>query len=240
MISSPSIEAVLLKFASTGLIIPKKENNIYLKVSYKGTGTTISEKWNVKIYTSGKIVTTDQKILEDIISNNFKTPDKSLKIVQIDDAGFGFPLCGVMIGVYAGTYVITDTVSAQLFQGDAYTKRAYLRDYTEKGLRILYDLKITPATHRIEICSGFINQSLKGTLRDLGFDVIITEIKGPLQDQLEDLYKQHVKDVTGQDLAYDPKGMTKKEIAEKYYAAVKWGKKNAPHLLKSGWKSLQK
>jgi len=239
MMSSPAIERALEKFASTGLIIQRTENNAYLKISYKGTGTTISEKWNIKIYTSGKIVTTDQKTLEDIISDNFKTPDKTLKVIQIDDAGFGFPLCGVMIGVYDGSKIITDTVSARFFQGQAYTKREYLKEYTTKGLKIIHDLRIFPDTHHIEICSGFINQPLRDSLRDLGFDVVITDIQGPLQDQLENLYKQHVRDVTGQDLAYDPKLLAERNIAKSYYAAVAWGRKNAPHLLKSGWKSLQ-
>lgn len=239
MKSSPEIEQALSKFVSTGLIVSRTENNPHLKVSYRGIGTVISKKWNVKIYNSGSIVTTDIKTLEDIISDNFKTPDKSLKVVQIDDAGFGFPLCGVMVGVYAGTKVITDTVNATLFQGEAYTNRMYLKDYTDKGLKIIQDLEISPSTHRIEICSGFINQNLKDALRGLGFDVVITDIQGPLQDQLEGLYKQHVRDVTGKDLAYDPKVLADIDIAKSYYAAVEWGKENAPHLLKNGWKSLQ-
>jgi hypothetical protein len=239
MKSSPSIEKTLHEFSLTGKILPRTENNKYLKVSYKGNGSDISEKWNVKIYTSGSIVTTDTKTLKDIINGTFQAPDTSLKVIQIDDAGFGSPVCGVMIGVTDGNELWTDTVDVKLFQGDAYEKREYLKDYTEKGLAIITKQGISPKIHRIEICSGFINQMLKEKLRERGFNVVITDIKGKLQDFLELLYKDHVKQLTGHDLGYDPKELSTKQIANKYYTTVAWARKNAPHLLKTGWKALR-
>jgi hypothetical protein len=229
----------LHEFSLTGKILPRTENNKYLKASYKGNGSDISEKWNVKIYTSGSIVTTDTKTLKDIINGTFQAPDTSLKVIQIDDAGFGSPVCGVMIGVTDGNELWTDTVDVKLFQGDAYEKREYLKVYTEKGLSIIAKQGISPKIHRIEICSGFINQMLKEKLREHGFQVIITDIKGLLQDSLEDLYKSHVRDLTGHDLGYDPKELSKSQIASKYHYTVKWAQDNAPHLLKTGWKALQ-
>jgi hypothetical protein len=239
MKSSPAMEQALSKCADSGLILPRTESNIYLKVSYKGTGNPISEKWNVKIYTSGSVVTTDIKTLDDIVNGTLAPPDSTLKIIQIDDAGFGFPLCGIMIGVYDGSKIWTDTVDVKLFQGLAYERKTYLMDYTRRGLEIVNKLSICPKTHRIEICSGFINTKLKDALRALEFDVSITDIKGPLQDQLEDLYKEYVAKVTGKNLAYDIKMIKNSEIPIYYYRALEWGKKNAPHLLKSGWKSMQ-
>lgn len=57
MRSSPEIEAALKKAASSGLLKLRTENNQYLKISYQGTGSPISPKWNVKIYTSDSLVT---------------------------------------------------------------------------------------------------------------------------------------------------------------------------------------
>lgn len=239
MRSSPQLEKALSDFALTGKIVLRKENNQYLKVSYRGNGTDISDKWNVKIYFTGSIVSTDLRMLQDIVEGKFAPPDASLKVIQIDDAGFGSPVCGVMVGITDGTAIWTDTVDVRLFQGPAYEKKIYLKDYTNRGMAIISKLGILPNTHRIEICSGFINQMLKEKLREHGFNVTITDIKGLLQNVLERLYKEHVKQTLGVDLAYDPKELSETEIASKYYATVAWARANAPHMLKTGWKALQ-
>jgi hypothetical protein len=84
-----------------------------------------------------------------------------------------------------------------------------------------------------------VNTGLKDLLRRKGFDVRVVEIKGLLQDTLEDLFKQYVKSQLKADLAYDPKEYKdKRALGRKYYAVLEWGKKYAPHLLKSGWKSM--
>lgn len=239
MKSSPEMEQTLQKYAAEGHIIPRTEKNNYLKVSYKGAGKIISDKWNVKIYTTGSVVTTDLKTLMDIVRGTFKPPDTSLKVIQIDDAGIGFPLCGIMVGVTDGAAIWTDTVDVKFFQGNAYENKEYVRDYTQRGLRILTKMNISPKTHRIEICSGFINIALKDRLRELGYEVSITDIKGLLQDKLEALYRRHVEEITGKNLGYDPKGLTERQIVMNFNSAVNWGKKFAPELLKSGWKALQ-
>jgi hypothetical protein len=120
-----------------------------------------------------------------------------------------------------------------------YEKKRYLQEYTRKGFTLLELIGTTPQTHRIEICTGFINIMLRDALRQRGYDVRVTEIKGLLQDRLEDLFKDYVRKETGIDLAYDPKEMKKEDIGKKYYSVLNWGKKNAPHLLKSGWGSMQ-
>ncbi len=239
MKSSVQLEKALSDFALTGKIVPRKENNQYLKLAYKGNGTDISDKWNVKIYTSGSIVTTDEDTLTKIVKGKFTPPDTSLKVIQIDDAGFGSAVCGVMVGIFDGDKIWTDTVDVKFFQGEAYERKEYLKEYTKKGLDLFNSLKVSNKTHRIEICSGFINSMLKDKLRELGYSVTITDIKGPLQDNLETLYKDHVKQLTGKSLGYDPKELTSQEIAKNYFAVVTWARKNAPHLLKTGWKALQ-
>jgi hypothetical protein len=236
--STPLMEKALEAFAATGQITERFENNPYLKVSYKGTGITISEKWNVRIYKTGSIVTTDLKTFMDIVEGTYKQPDESLKVIQIDDAGIGFPLCGIMIGVTDGEKIWSDTVSVKFFQGDAYENKLYVKEYTQKGLDILTKIGASSKTHRIEICSGYINQTLKERLRELGYEVTITDIKGLLQDKLEGMFRAHVLEETGKNLGYDPKGLTERQIRLNYYSAVNWGEKFAPALLKTGWKAL--
>lgn len=239
MRSTPELEAKLLEFSSRGILIPRTENNRYLKVSYKGNGILISDKWNVKIYTSGSVVCADEKILCDILAGTLSSPDHSKKVLQIDDSGWGFCLLGVMVGVCDGTRVETDVVDVSFFQGHKFDNKDYLGVYAQKGLKIVTEsFQATPKTHRIEICTGYINTGLKDLLRSKGFEVRVTEIKGLLQDSLEDLFKKYVHDTLKIDLAYDPKLLRKKDISDNYYKALEWGRRYAPHLLKTGWKSM--
>lgn len=241
MNSSILLEQKLQEFCAAGLLIPRTENNKYLKVSYKGTGKSISEKWNVKIYTSGSVVCTDEVVLGEILSGTLKDPDASKITLQCDDSGWGFPLLGVMVGVTDGKVVETDTVDVSFFQGETYTKKLYLVGYAEKGLAIITErFHASSKTHRIEICSGYVNTSLRDMLRWLGYDVRIADIKGLLQDRLESLFKIYVRDTLKCDLAYDPKEMKKQggNVGQAYYRVLEWGKRYAPHLLKTGWGSL--
>jgi hypothetical protein len=239
MRSSQQLEDSLSRARSSGLIVPRSENNPYLKVSYKGSGTQISEKWNVKIYTSGSVVCNDTQVLQDLMKGSVTVPDQSLFLLQIDDAGWGFCLCGVMVGLTDGKSVWTDTVDVSFFKSPRFEKKQYLQEYANKGLNLLTKIGAKPTTHRIEICTGYVNSCLRDTLREKGFDVRVTEIKGLLQDDLERLFKEHVIKETGVDLAYDPKEMRKQDIGKAYYQVLDWGKKHAPHLLKTGWESMK-
>jgi hypothetical protein len=240
MRSTNILEQKLLALSGT-VLVPRTENNRSLKVSYKGAGTLISPKWNVKIYNSGSVVCTDEKVLEDILQDKLNKPDASKRVIQIDDCAWGFPLFGVMVGVYDGKQLLTRVVDVSYFQGIKYERKEYLNAYAEAGRDLIYkEFKAFPDTHRVEICTGYINSELRTRLREDGFYVRVVEITGYLQDNLEGLFKDYVKKETGQDLAYDPKGMSKVDLAGNYYKALEWGKKNAPHLLKSGWESIQK
>lgn len=239
MKSNPKLESMLQEYVARGLIVPRTENNATLKCTYKGAGTLITEKWNVKIYNSGSIVCTDFQILNAIEKDELKAPDASLKVIQIDDAGWGFPLLGVMVGVTDGEQVWTDMVPVKFFQEPLFGKKAYLNDYAERGISILEEIGANPKKHRIEICTGYVNKNLKNALREMGFDVRVNEIKGLLQDQLEERFRYNVHGILGVDLAYDPKQIGKAMLGKRYYEVLHWGQANAPQWLKSGWKSIQ-
>ena len=238
MKSTPQMEQTLQEAALKGLLVSRTENNQYLKVSYKGAGKEISDKWNVKIYTSGSVVCDDMIVLESLVNGSFKGPDTTLKVLQIDDAGGGFPLCGVMIGIANEVEIATDTVDVKFFQSPLYEEKQYLREYTKAGMQLIKVMRATPQTHRVEICTGYINKELKDCLRLEGFDVRVTEIKGALQVCLEQLFKDYVQIETGKELGYDPKELKKKDLGRAYYKVLNWGKQNAPQLLKSGWGSM--
>jgi len=232
----------LAKASTAGLIVPRTENNQYLKVSYKGSGGIVPSSWNVKIYTSGSVVTNDEVLLTNLIEGTAKRPDVRKKVIQIDDSGWGFPLCGVMVGLSDGQDMMTGVVDIRWFREGVFESKRYLKEYSRIAQEILEDhFFAKSATHRIEICTGYINSTLKDDLRAIGFDVSVAKITGFLQDNLEIAFKDYVHLTTGQALAYDPKELPSKgDIAKRYDEVLSWGKKNAPHLIKDGWLSIQR
>jgi hypothetical protein len=239
-----------LKQASErGFISDKPENNPALLASYKGVERKgISPKWNIKIYTYNKkkkghsIVCGDKHVLGILLDEDYESlipPD--LQILRIDDAGWGFPLCGVMVGVSDEDRVQTAVVPVEYFRDDtenSFQTKEYLQRYTKLATQLLDQFGTSPITHRIEICTGFVNQPLRDRLRELGYDVRAVEIKGLLQGELEERYRAHVSEEAGSDIYYDPKKMDKSEISRRYRECLEYGNKNCPHLIKTGWDAV--
>ena len=237
--TSDFLENLLKKMLFLKLIEIRTENNIHLKVSYKGCSSLFISKWNIKIYNTGSVVCTDIVSLRKYALGKLGPPDPSLKLVKIDDSGGGFPLCGILLGVEVNDIVYTAEVGVEYFKPGIFERKEYLKKYSDEGIKLLTQkLHVNPKTHRIEICSGFVNSTLRESLQKLCFDVRVVEIKGLLQDSLENYFKNYVEKETGVDLAYDPKEITEQKLVFQYNKALQWGIKNAPHLLKSGWKKM--
>lgn len=226
-----------------GLLVSREENNPNVLASYFGRGL-VSDKWNVKLYAYSEkkkghsLVTNDKGTLELILDGKYSFPDPALTALKIDDAGWGFPLCGAMVGVTDEIKLLYDIIPVEFFRNDNFLTRAYLSDYSVKGLKLVEKFEAKPRTHRIEICTGFINTMLKDELRKRGFDTRVVEIKGMLQRDLEKNFAEHIKNETGFDLYYDPKEHETREIAKFYRKATNFGRKNCPEKLKSGWNSV--
>lgn len=236
--------------AEAGLVEAREEDNAYLVASFRGVeGAGISPKWNVKVYSYNQkkrghsIVCNDLQVLQQLVegdSADFTPP--ALPVFRIDDAGWGFPLCGVMVGVSDGQSVQVAVVPVEFFQDGperGFGTGRYLQEYAWRAVRLLVEMGADPGTHRIEICSGYVNQPLRDTLRLLGFDTRIVEIKGLLQERLEQMYREHVQERIGADLYYDPKDMDKAAIPQRYQSVLAYGRQHCPHLLKTGWNALK-
>lgn len=230
----------------SGFISVRSENNPSLLSSFRGVEEKgITPKWNIKIYAYKKktkghsISCVDMHVLDRLLDRDYESfipPD--LKVIRIDDAGWGFPLCGVMVGVSDEEAVETAVVPVEYFRGDTemgFSTRQYLNKYQELAVEALLRLGASPRTHRVEICSGHINQPLRETLRGLGYDVRVVEIKGMLQDTLEGLYREYVSLEVGADIYFDPKEMDVSLIPRRYRKALEYGRKHCPEKVKSGW-----
>ncbi len=233
-----------------GLVASRSENNPYLVVSFMGVEERgITPKWNVKIYTYNKkkrghsLVCVDKHVLVRLLDEDYASLiPPNLQTLRIDDAGWGFPLCGVMVGISDEHQVQTAIVPVEYFRDDGengfHTKR-YLKKYADLAIQLLDQFGATPDTHRIEICTGYVNQPLREELRKLGYDVRVVEIKGMLQDELEELYQAHVLEEVGSDIYYDPKDMKKSEIPRRYRECLEYGKRHCPHQVKTGWEATR-
>ena len=226
-----------------GVVEARFENNEHLICSYCGRGP-VSEKWNVKIYKFNQkkrghsLVTNDIDVIGKIVSGDldFKAPD--LAVLSIDDSGWGFPMCGVMLGVTDGVRIETSVVPVEFFQGERYEAKDYLVEYSRLGFDTIKKFGASNATHRIEICTGYVNRTLRDDLRRSGYHVSVTEIKGILQDGLEKRFREYVKAEISRDLYYDPKEIGAKAVPRRYAEALEFGRKFFPHKLKSGWSSI--
>jgi len=244
-----SIVQKLERAKARGLLVSRSENNRYLLASFRGVeGGGISPKWNVKIYRYSikrrghSIVCVDKYVLRKLLDEDYASfipPD--LQVLRIDDAGWGFPLCGVMVGVSDEQKVKTAVVPVEYFRAETehgfHTKR-YLIKYAELALELMKDFEANRETHRIEICTGYVNQGLRERLRGIGYDVRVVEIKGLLQSELEERYGRYVLEEVGADIYYDPKDMKKAKIPRRYRESLAYGKRHCPHKIKTGWKAI--
>lgn len=244
------IQAKLARASEKGLIAPKTERNSSLKVSYCGAEEgVITPKWNIRIYRYNSkkeghsLACIDMYILKKLLEEDYESfAIPNLPVLRIDDAGWGFPLCGVMVGVSDEKNVLSAVVPVDYFRDDpevGIQTRKYLEKYTELALQVLARFKAAPDTHRIEICTGHINQMLRENLRNIGYDVRVVEIKGMLQNRLEELFKEYIAEDIGANIYYDPKEVDKSEIPKKYYACLNYGKKHCPDKIKNGWASIK-
>jgi len=232
-----------------GLLAEKPEHNPYLLAAYAGVeGKGITPKWNVKVYTYNKkrkghsVTCVDPIILRQLVDGDYDSliPPK-LPALWIDDAGWGFPLCGVMVGVSDGEDVRTAIVPVEFFRTSAekgFQSKQYLGKYMESALELLGTFRASPDSHRIEICTGYVNQSLRDELRNIGYDTRVEEIRGLLQETLEDLYRQYVIAEVGSDVYYDPKSTHKSRIPVRYRESLDYGRRHCPDKIKTGWKAV--
>lgn len=232
-----------------GYLEKKTENNSHLLASYNGVEKKgITPKWNVKIYKYNpkreghSLNSVDQFVLKKLIEQDYDSfIPPNLPVLRIDDAGWGFPLCGIMVGISNEQEVKSAIVPIEYFRKDTkhhFNTKKYLVKYADLAIELLDQFKATPETHRIEICTGHVNHSLRDRLREKGYDVRVVEIKGMLQEKLENIFKKHVITDIGADLYYDPKEIKKSDIAKMYWKSVKYGIKNCPDKIKTGWNAL--
>ena len=169
--------------------------------------------------------------------------DKSITALLIDDAGWGFPLLGVVFGIHNLQTNETSFVEVpvQYFQPAMFISQAYLAESGRRVVDFLAHDLFVPAACKVDICPGFVNNGIAEALSKAGYAVNRKAIGEPLQSRLENAYAKYVYEKTGKNLYYDPKGMSKSEIARRFFKVINWVKaSNRFDIAKTGWKYFKK
>ncbi len=224
------------------LKLPERhERNENLVYSCHGDGVRADSKFNIKIYRGKKgmtLVTNDEHTLKCLINGEQTKPENVERVISIDDSGVGFLLGGVLCGVHDSMTdrITTAVIGVRHFQGESRKKQQYLDAYAKEAVKIVRDLNPDKKTTLIRICTGHVNTKAKDALRKLGYCVEVCEIKGKLQELLEDIHMKYLRNTYNFHGYIDPKESTPKQLAIEFHKLKSWViRHNMQHCCKSDW-----
>jgi len=160
--------------------------------------------------------------------------------LQIDDAGVGDLLQGVVVGAYrpeTGEFSY-DLIDVEFFQPPKFSRKTYLGKASEIVMQIAGRMKLRE-DEPIQICSSFI---LERAVRDLqeryGKErVTITKITDTAQRFVETAYLDEIRN-----LGYEPLAERGEKRARSFFHMLRWLNKDRRRLrhAKTGWPRLMK
>lgn len=157
-------------------------------------------------------------------------------VAAIDDALWGFPIGGVLIGAHSessGNFALRE-VPVEIFQPPLFERKTFLHVVANAALELVEELDI-PKDEKIRVCRGYVNSRIAPTLESIGYTVRIGNIGEPLQGWLEDRAREYVRGL-GYDGYYDPKELSQHEIRREFWKVVRWTEKNdRRYQAKTGW-----
>jgi len=160
--------------------------------------------------------------------------------LQIDDAGVGDLLHGVVVGAYrpeTGEFSY-GMIDVEFFQQPEFGRKAYLEEASEVVIQVIDRMKLAEDEPML-ICSSFI---FERAVRDLeekyGKErVTVTKITGDAQRFVETAYLDEIRN-----LGYEPLAEREEKRARSFFHMLRWLKKD-PHRFKhakTGWPRLKR
>ena len=106
--------------------------------------------------------------------------------VQIDDAGWGCLLLGVLIGAYRieTEQFAFGEIPVEHFQNGAFARKDYLDGAMQVVDDLLVQLKVG-LDEPVEICTGYVLDGVRAWLSRQGYNWTTTRVEGPLQVLVE-------------------------------------------------------
>ena len=160
--------------------------------------------------------------------------------LQIDDAGVGDLLHGVVVGAYrlaTGEFTY-EMVDVEFFQQPKFGRKAYLEETSKIVMRIIDKMKLAEDESML-ICSSYLFEK---AVRDLeekyGKEkVTVTKITGDAQRFVETAYLDEVRN-----LGYEPLSEREQRRARSFFHMLRWLKKDPRRFkhAKTGWPRLKR
>lgn len=160
-------------------------------------------------------------------------------MIQIDDAGSGSLIGGTMIGALRVESMdcYYDLIPLKYFKSPYFENKDYIKYSTKIVCDALAYLK-PDKDEPIEICRGYIFDHARPCLTSMGYNVIPSVIKNPLQDIIEREYFNYIISVG---VPEDYLKYTRYPFH--FHRLLKWvlaDYKNRSRLCKTGWQSWKK
>ncbi len=160
--------------------------------------------------------------------------------IQVDDAGVGDLLFGVVVGVHRKetSEFHYDVIPVSFFQIPDFKKKAYLGKATELTFRLLDEMKLGE-DEEIEICSSFLFDETRKELAERYGEnrVKVSVISGDAQRNVETAYLDEVRN-----LGYEPIPERDEKRARSFHHMLRWVKKDPERIkyAKTGWPKLRR
>ncbi len=157
--------------------------------------------------------------------------------IQIDDAGWGDPVGGVLIGLFrieTREYVVKE-IEVTHFQDPNFAGKTFLGRGLELVLEGLSCLKVSK-NEPIQVCRGAVLDGVRDGLKDKGFEVIPTKIEGQLQELVEANFVTSLERIGIQ-------GIPRVSGKERFFRQLEWIQEDLKHreqFAKTGWKNWPK
>lgn len=160
--------------------------------------------------------------------------------LQIDDAGVGDLLHGVVVGAYrpeTGEFSY-DLIDVEFFQSPKFRNKAYLGKASELVIQIMDRMKVQE-NEPIQICSSFIfEKAVKDLEERYGKErVTVTKIADGAQRFVETAYLDEIRN-----LGYEPLEEREEKRARSFFHMLRWLKQDPRRFrhAKTGWPRLKK
>jgi len=160
-------------------------------------------------------------------------------LLEVDDAGWGDLLDGVVLGflrVEDGVF-LTKVIDVKFFQPPLFAKKLYLDEAAKLAQEALKELA-TKKGEEIRICTAPILEKVRETLTKEGYQVVPTKIVGELQCRVETAFIERLEElgVTKNTVPLDP-------CKDRFYAQLRWIHGNLARrekYVKTAWKSWKR
>jgi len=160
--------------------------------------------------------------------------------LQIDDAGVGDLLLGVVVGAYrleTGEFRY-DMIDVQFFQQPKFSRKAYLGKASEIAIQIINEMRVQE-NEPIQICGSYIfEEAVRDLEQKYGKQrVTVTKITNGAQRFVETAYLDEVRN-----LGYEPLAEREEKRAQSFFHMLRWIKQDRRRFrnAKTGWPRLKR